>query len=82
MDRVCQIEKQYTFQIISQDKKSTTYTRIMFKVVKEMETSSNKHISQEYGKRISTMSAFQRGQGWGSAVCVLLLKKGGIDQKG
>ena len=54
----------------------------MFKVVKEMETSSNMHISQEYGKRSSTMSAFQRGQGWGSGVRVLLLKKGGIDQKG
>ena len=82
MERVCQIDKQYTFHIISQDMESTTYTRIMFKVVKERETSSDMHISQAYGKRSSTTSAFQRGQGWGSAVHVLLLKKEGIDQKG
>ena len=45
-----------------------------------METSSNMHISQEYGKRSSTMSTFQRGQGWRSAVHVLLLNKGGIER--
>ena len=47
-----------------------------------METSLDMHISQEYAKRSSTVFAFQRGQGWGSAVRVLLLKKEGIDQKG
>ena len=52
----------------------------MFKVVKEMATSSDMHISQEYGKRSSTTSAFQRGQGWGSAVHVLFLKKEGIER--
>ncbi len=51
-------------------------------VVKEMETSSYMHISQEYEKISSTTRAFQRGQGWGSATHVLLLKKEGIDQKG
>ena len=32
-------------------------------------------------KKSSTMSAFQRGQGWGSTVHVLLLKKEEIDQR-
>ena len=82
MERVCQIEKQFTFHIISHGRKSTTYTRNMFKVLKEMTTSSDMHISQEYGKISSTTSAFQRGQGWGSTTHVLLLKKEGIEHKG
>ena len=47
----------------------------MFKVVKEMETSLDMHISQDYRKISSTTSAFQRGQGWGYAVHVLILNK-------
>ena len=43
-----------------------------------METSLDMHISQEYVKISSTMSTFQRGQGWGSALCVLLVNKEGI----
>ena len=39
-----------------------------------------RELLQEYGKRSSTTSAFQRGQGWGSAVHVLLLKKEGIER--
>ena len=51
-------------------------------VVKEMTTSSEMHIPQEYGKRISTTLTFQRGQRWGFAIHVLLLNKEGIDRKG
>ena len=45
-----------------------------------METSSGMRTSQEYGKRSSTMFGFQRGQGWGSTIHVVLLKKEGIER--
>ena len=47
-----------------------------------METSSDIYISQEYVKRIITMSAFQKGRGWGSTVHAILSKKEGIYEKG
>ena len=82
MDRVCQIEKPYTFQIISQGRKSTTCTRLLFKRLKEITISSYMHILQDYGKYSSTISVILRGQGWGFAIYVLFLNKEGINQKG
>jgi hypothetical protein len=68
--------------IISQGEKSTTYTKNMLKVLKEMVISLHMHILQEYGKNNSTMFVFLRSQGWGFAVHVLLLNQEGINQKG
>jgi putative lipase involved disintegration of autophagic bodies len=75
MESVCQIEKQYIFQIISQGGKSTTCTKDMLKVLKEMVILLHMHILQECGRNNSTMYVFLRSQGWGFAVHVLLLNQ-------
>jgi hypothetical protein len=82
MESVCQIKTQYIFQIISQDEKSTTYTKNMQKVLKEMVILLHIHILQGYGRNNSTMFVFLRRQGWGFVVHVLLLNKKGINVKG
>jgi len=80
MERVCQIKKPYTFQIISHGGQSTISTRNLFKVPKEITISSDMHILQEYGKPSSTTFAFLRGQGWGFATYVLLSNKEWIER--
>ena len=82
MESVYQIKTQYIFQIISQDDKSTTYTKIMQKVLNEMVILLQIHILQGYGRTNSTMFIFLRRQGWGFAVHVLLLNNKGINVKG
>ena len=82
MERVSQIEKAFTFHIISLGRKSTTCTRNLFERLKEITISSYMHILQDYGKQSSTMFVFLRGQEWGFVAYVLLLNKEGINKKG
>jgi hypothetical protein len=82
MESVCQIETQYIFQIISQGGKSTTCTKNMLKVLKEMVILLHMHILQEYERNNSTISIFLRIQGWGFVVHVLLLNQEEINMKG
>jgi hypothetical protein len=82
MESQCQIERQYIFQIISQGMKSTSYTKNMLKVLKEIIILFHMNILQEYGRDNSTMFVFLRSKGWGFVVYVLLLKKEEINLKG
>jgi hypothetical protein len=60
MESVCQIETQYIFQIISQGGKSTTCTKDMLKVLKEMVILLHMHILQEYERNNSIIFVFLR----------------------
>ena len=65
-----------------QDDKSTSYTKNMQKVLRDMVSLLHINIWQRYGRKNSTISIFLRRQGWGFAVHVLLLNKKGINVKG
>ena len=55
---------------------------LQYVLVKEMVILLHMHILQEYERNNSTMSVFIRIQGWGFAVCVLLLNQEEINLKG
>jgi hypothetical protein len=82
MESVCKIETQYIFQIIFQGGKSTSCTKDMLKVLKEMVMLLHMNILQEYGRNNSTMFVFLRSQGWGFVVYVLLLNQEERNLKG
>ena len=82
MESVFHIETQYILQIISQGGKSTTCTKDMLKMLKEMIILLHRHILQEYGRNNSTMYVFLRSQERKFAVYVLLLNQEEINLKG
>jgi hypothetical protein len=82
MESVFHIEAEYIFQTISQGGKSTTCTKDMLKVLKEMVILLHMHILQQYERNNSNIYVFLRSQGWGFAVYVLLLNQEEINMKG
>jgi hypothetical protein len=82
MESVCHIETQYIFQIVFQGGKSTTCTKDMLKVLKEMVILLHMHILQEYGRNNLTIFIFLISQGWGFVIYVLLLNQEEINLKG